>query len=171
MRLDVSKALVSEGAAVPFACTISLPDTTVLGEAVVFPEPAALFGSYASVGDAVHIQGVMRFSAHARCMRCLREALLPLETALDALYTLTPDRDNPDLYRYDGAWIDLSDLVADAAHLALPMQLHCGEDCKGLCPVCGENRNLNQCSCRMEAETKHPFAALQQLLNKDESEV
>lgn len=171
MRLNVSKALVSQGNAVPFEVAFSLPDTMVLGEAVHFPEPAALHGTYASVGDVIHIQGVMRFVARARCMRCLQEALRSFETTFDAMYTLTPDPDNPDLYRYDGAWVDLSDLAADTAQLALPMQLHCSEDCKGLCPLCGENRNLNQCSCRMEAETKHPFAALQQLLNKDESEV
>jgi uncharacterized protein len=35
-------------------------------------------------------------------------------------------------------------------YLALPMKPLCREDCKGLCPICGVNRNRETCSCRSE---------------------
>jgi len=31
--------------------------------------------------------------------------------------------------------------------LAVPLKLVCKSDCKGLCPVCGKNRNVEPCSC------------------------
>ena len=34
--------------------------------------------------------------------------------------------------------------------LSLPMQRLCRAGCKGICPVCGQNRNLSQCQCQAE---------------------
>jgi len=31
--------------------------------------------------------------------------------------------------------------------LTLPTRTLCQEDCKGLCPYCGNNRNLASCEC------------------------
>ena len=42
-----------------------------------------------------------------------------------------------------------------------------GEDCKGLCPVCGCDLNTVQCSCVREKEKENPFSALEQLLYHD----
>lgn len=171
MRLDVSKALVAEGTGIPFSGELTLPDTSLMDETVTYPRPAQASGTYTSVGDAIHVKGMLRFVASSPCMRCLKESEHEIETELDAMFVLTPDADNPDLYVYDGAWIDLTCMAADAALMALPMQWHCREDCEGLCPVCGADRNTSPCSCRMELPDKHPFSALQQLLTKDESEV
>jgi len=35
--------------------------------------------------------------------------------------------------------------------LALPMQRVCSEVCKGICPVCGKNRNETRCDCKIES--------------------
>ena len=43
--------------------------------------------------------------------------------------------------------IDLGDVIREQFYLALPMKPLCREDCKGLCPVCGVNRNREACSC------------------------
>jgi len=171
MRLDVSKALAAEGEEIPFAGTLDLPGTEVLGEAVTFPVPAELTGSYASVGETVHLRGNMAFTAASRCSLCLKPVKEAFHTSFDAVFSLSKDPGNPDLYAYDGAWIDPAAMAEDAAQLALPMRWLCARDCQGLCPHCGADRNTTSCTCRMEAETKHPFSALQQLLTEDESEV
>ena len=48
-------------------------------------------------------------------------------------------------YRDDA--IDLAGLMREQFYLALPMKPLCTDDCKGLCPQCGTNRNVSQCSC------------------------
>lgn len=171
MRLDVSKALVSEGEGFPFNVEVSLPPASLLGEPVEYAIPAKLRGFCTSVGNEIHLRGEMSFVAKSRCVLCLKDADKAFSTSFDAAFSLAPDPKNPDLYVYDGAWVDPLDMAADAALLALPMQWRCADDCMGLCPVCGVDRNVISCSCRMEMQSKHPFSALQQLLTEDESEV
>ena len=46
--------------------------------------------------------------------------------------------------------LDLSELVRQAILLALPLTPLCKQDCAGLCPVCGNNRNLDPCTCEAD---------------------
>lgn len=171
MRLDVSKALVAEGNEIPFAGEVHLPDVLMFGEVISFSGPAKLKGAYTSVGESIRLYGNMRFVACAHCSLCLTPVTESYDIPFDALYVLTPNPENPDLYIYDGAWIDPSDMAADAALLALPMQWRCAKTCKGLCSVCGADRNHTLCSCRIEGAGKQPFSVLKPLLVDDESEV
>ena len=124
-----------------------------------------------AIGDSVQVRGEMEFTASARCALCLKEASRAMKTTFDAVFALAPNPDNPDLYLYEGKELDLTDMATDAATLALPMQWRCRPDCKGLCPVCGADRNLTSCSCRQDSGKENPFAVLQQLMTEDESEV
>src|SRR5205814_8075012 len=49
---------------------------------------------------------------------------------------------------YEGVGLELNDVLREFVLLALPMQRLCSENCKGICPECGQNRNQNECSCR-----------------------
>ncbi|MDR0929371.1 MAG: DUF177 domain-containing protein [Oscillospiraceae bacterium] len=167
MRLDVSKALAAEGEEIPFSGEVSLQDAQALGEAVAFPAPAQIQGFFATVGEAMHVRGSLSFTARARCVNCLSETQRPMTAEFDAMFALTPDPTDPDLYLYDGAWIDLADMALDSAALALPMRWLCGDDCKGLCPICGANLNETGCSCPVEALDAHPLSALRELITED----
>ena len=50
-------------------------------------------------------------------------------------------------YRLGQNEIDITIDVRDALLLALPLRLLCSDDCRGLCPVCGENLNTGTCRC------------------------
>jgi len=63
--------------------------------------------------------------------------------------------------------IDIRQDVTDALILALPGRLICQENCKGLCPRCGINRNLNDCQCEDE-KTDSRWEALRNLSFDDE---
>jgi uncharacterized protein len=52
---------------------------------------------------------------------------------------------------YEGDGLELNDVLREFVFLALPMQRVCGESCKGICPVCGQNRNQQECGCQTEA--------------------
>jgi uncharacterized protein len=52
------------------------------------------------------------------------------------------------LAEYRDDKIDLTDVVREQLYLALPMKPLCREECKGLCPVCGVNRNRETCTCQ-----------------------
>lgn len=49
--------------------------------------------------------------------------------------------------------IDISEDVYEYAELSVPMKILCSEDCKGLCPICGKNLNIEKCNCHLEKNT------------------
>jgi uncharacterized protein len=61
----------------------------------------------------------------------------------------TPDGEEAvGIAEYRDDKIDLTEVVREQLYLALPMKPLCREDCKGLCPVCGVNRNRETCTCQ-----------------------
>jgi len=60
---------------------------------------------------------------------------------------------------YSGVGIALAEVVAEQVILSLPMKMVCRTDCLGLCPVCGADRNHENCKCP-PPEAGSPFAAL-----------
>ncbi len=96
------------------------------------------------------------------CMRCLEHA--DRAVAVDAREVDQPgggeDLSSPYL---DGDELDLGAWARDALALALPAQIVCSEDCRGLCGICGENLNLAGAGHRHEAEPDPRWAALREL--------
>jgi DUF177 domain-containing protein len=74
------------------------------------------------------------------CQRCLEPAALHVDA--DAREVEQPGGGDELSSPYvDGPELDLHAWARDALALALPSQIVCREDCAGLCPVCGANRN------------------------------
>ena len=104
------------------------------------------------------------------CGACLKPATLTLSVPINAVYVVgdeeTGDPDDDDLEAeedvlvYDGVLLDLRPLVREQLILAIPMSPRCKESCRGLCPVCGEDRNLTSCGHKVGELEESPFAAL-----------
>jgi uncharacterized protein len=60
---------------------------------------------------------------------------------------------------FQGSEIQLDRLVLEQISLGLPVQPLCREDCRGLCPRCGVDRNVESCSCA-PVRSPSPFAVL-----------
>ena len=56
---------------------------------------------------------------------------------------------------FSGTQLAIGDVLREQFLLALPMKALCRVDCKGLCPVCGANRNQNTCNCSGEVFSPH----------------
>ncbi len=89
----------------------------------------------------------------APCDRCLTPVDVPIRidlerelTGPEAEKSEDPEEDESteDL---EGHSLDAEALLLKEISLAWPMKILCREDCKGLCPVCGANRNEKQCGC------------------------
>jgi uncharacterized protein len=99
---------------------------------------ARLDVSRTTTGYALRLRYGLRLEGP--CMRCLEGAADQL--SIDAREVDQPgggdDLRSPYL---DGEELDLKSWARDALVLALPAQIRCGPDCRGLCSVCGENLN------------------------------
>ena len=109
------------------------------------------------------------------CARCVEPVPLPLSGEFDLLFrpeeadanpgehAITPDETEIGYYQESG--LSLEDVVREQVLLSLPGRTLCKEDCKGLCPRCGQNLNLATCSCG-EAPANPQWNALADLASK-----
>jgi uncharacterized protein len=108
----------------------------------------------------------MRFVAHVDgpCMRCLDDADVSVEVdAREVDQPRTADEELTSPYIADDE-LELVRWAHDALALALPIQLLCRPDCRGLCPVCGVSLNdADPAEHRHEAEPDPRWAKLREL--------
>lgn len=95
-----------------------------------------------------------------KCGRCLEPFQVPVDSAFDLLFLPASeavggadeeiDAADVGVSFYQDDVIDLADVIREQLYLALPMKPLCRQDCLGLCPVCGQNRNTTPCTCKTE---------------------
>lgn len=134
------------------------------------------------MGEDVLCEGTVEGEVRVECSRCgsryplgLREAFrLALEPARNRI-PADPESaealarsglclgDEIEAGWFRGTEIELDAYFAELVALGLPVQPVCREDCRGLCPVCGADRNAAECDCVGVAEGEQresPFAVL-----------
>lgn len=89
------------------------------------------------------------------CDRCTEEYQKEIHTIFKHIYLIGEKHDDKydeevTYLSFDADKIDIINEVVDYAKLAVPMKNLCNEDCKGLCPICGKNLNVEQCNCKLE---------------------
>ena len=96
------------------------------------------------------------------CVRCLEDA--GRSVAVDAREVDQPGGGEELASPYlEDQQLDVAGWARDALVLALPAQIVCSDDCKGLCPVCGENLNQAGPEHQHEPEPDPRWAALREL--------
>ena len=113
-----------------------------------FVEPAHVEFELRGVDRGVHIAGAIDADIVADCNRCLEEVKIHLH--LDVDERIAPGENGDPLAESNvltGERLDLADLVRQLTTTALPMGVLCSEECRGLCPQCGRNRNTSGCTC------------------------
>jgi uncharacterized protein len=97
-------------------------------------------------------------------VRCLKSFNQYLKWQLTELYSFPEKADaDAELILPEDLYLDLRPVFRDYALLEIPMNPICKTDCKGLCPVCGEDFNLRDCGHRPDAESS-PFSNLKDML-------
>ena len=124
-----------------------------------------------NTGGEIRVQGRFTGTFEADCDRCLALAMYPLDNSFDLFYRPPPaieadeikiDEGEAEIGFYEGMGLELADVIKEQILLALPIKRICREDCKGICPVCGANRNEAACDCH-EKPADDRWAALKNL--------
>jgi len=126
----------------------------------------------ANTDGELRIQGRLTVEMAAQCDRCLARARFPLEAGFDLFYRpmsfiardeeVQIDEGEAEIGFYENGGIEMEDILREQVLLALPMQRVCSEACKGICPLCGRNRNETECDCRI-SNTDDRWGALRKL--------
>ena len=129
--------------------------------------------------DKAHFRlvGSLATTLELPCGRCLEPFTLPVEASFDLRYQPHAansgegereiEEDDLSTAFYENETIDLGELMREQFYLALPMKPLCGENCLGLCTLCGTNLNRETCSCRRDWED--PRLAVLKVLKKPDA--
>ena len=166
MRLDLRPILRTPGASLPFQFELDLSGLDFYGEKP-FAHPVRVGGTVRNMAGALSLEGTAETTLELACDRCLkpfvRELALPVSTLLAEELE---DEENDEIVLLEDGAVDLDEVFTTALVLSMDAKHLCSEDCKGLCPTCGADLNQGPCGCRKEPDPR--FAALAQLLDKDE---
>jgi uncharacterized protein len=108
-------------------------------------------------GEEVRVHGKVDTTLETECDRCLGRATFPVAAQFDLFYKpveadatadeIAIDEGEAEMGFYELPGLVLEDILREQLLLQLPMQRICSEGCKGICPVCGANRNESVCGC------------------------
>lgn len=126
--------------------------------------------------DAAAVKVSGRLTAHLQieCDRCLKFVEFPVDAPFSVQYVTEEDEraqhavelteEELNFIVFDGDALDIDELIAEELQLAVPAHVLCKDDCEGLCPVCGLNRNTVDCGCETP-EVDPRWAGLKKLVN------
>jgi len=121
------------------------------------------------------VDGWVELTLELSCNRCLKTFEQPMHVNFEEQFYPTVDVitglpldpfDEDEIFPIDAHHeVDLTEAVRQNVLLALPMVTICQEDCKGLCPQCGQDLNLGSCECKPEMDAR--LSVLKQLLQNE----
>ena len=170
MRLDIRHIFEIEGETLSFDHSFAFEDVE-LGGIHPFHKPVHVIGKVENRAGIVSVRYTAEYLFEALCDRC--QADVAEAHCEDFEHTLMlethTDRYSDDVIVVPDAVLDLDELVRADILLAVPAKILCREDCKGLCPDCGQNLNEGDCGC--QHTTIDPrFTKLLELMSQDESD-
>ncbi len=105
----------------------------------------------------IRLKGRLSGRVKVPCARCVEPVEIPLACEFDLIFrpmgadSGTGERaisaPETEIGYYQKDSLALEDVLREQVLLSLPVRTLCKPDCKGLCPRCGANRNLQSCSC------------------------
>ena len=163
MKIELLQLLKHEGTAVPLRNVEFSPEQLEIdGDDAALAEPVVISGEFTNLGSGVisfHAEGT--YMLKLQCARCLREFSRRFPCVIQEVFREPEDWED---FLTDGM-IDVTAIVRHGILLSMEPRYLCREDCKGLCPQCGQD--LNQDPCRCEPETDPRLSVLKQLLKDD----
>ena len=154
----------------PVAVSFEVPFTldALDREPLLEISPARLSGAVSRIERGFLLDARCAFEGKLECSRCLAAYPFAVDEPFALVLTERPtsppdmrelERDDLDLSLYEGNEVDVAPIAEERIQMSIPMKPLCREDCRGLCPRCGADRNLGSCGCTTE-EPDPRWAAL-----------
>ncbi len=132
---------------------LELKEFTLDGNVYSFVSKNPVHLTITNMGNRkVKVEAVTKLSLNIPCNRCLED----VETFFDINISKNLDFNDTDKDRIkeldeanyiSGNNLDVDLMIYDEIVIEFPLSVLCKEDCKGLCKVCGTNKNRNTCDC------------------------
>lgn len=107
-------------------------------------------------GNHVKAKGKIKTAVSLQCVRCLEEFELKVNSSFDVILfpaymvdsgNMSLGSDEMEYIFFEDNKINLIKILVEQVNLFIPYNPVCNDDCKGICPNCGENLNYEDCMC------------------------
>ena len=118
-------------------------------EAVPLSEEGILYLEVTRTENEILVRGDLQAEFSAQCSRCLDPVTCQVEEGIERIYSWDPEMlEDPEVepVSHNDGSLSILDAVREAVILSIPTVPLCDGNCMGLCPVCGINRNRENCS-------------------------
>ena len=166
MELYVAEALKQVGEPFSFSLSERMEPLSYGQRDVVFASDVRLSGSYVFDGAGFSVEANGEAVLVQQCARCAKAFDEPVTFPVVERFSKSAEPESDDMYPYAGDRLDLTRAVLDNLLLHMPLTSVCRPDCKGLCPICGADRNVTECSCQ-PIQQAGPFAGLAALTDEE----
>jgi len=160
MLLNVKKILETPGESIPFACELDFTQLELFYE-YPLQTPVFISGRVCNRAGMLELHCHVDYMLDTKCARCLK----PLQVSRSAdilrpMATHVENEEDDEILIIENDCVDLRAVVEETLIFDADLVHLCSEDCKGLCPVCGNDQNVSPCSCCVEADdgAANPFA-------------
>ena len=151
MRIRVANAIRQTGEPFSFEAAEQFPDQAFGERTISFAQPLTVSGSYVYDGKAFTVEGKAEAFINTNCARCTKPFVERIAFSFTERFVKGEEESiDSETYPYSGDELLLDKAVLDNLFLELPIASVCQQDCKGLCPVCGVDRNTTTCDCTIE---------------------
>lgn len=153
-RLDLRELSLKGGQRAERSFEVDLDSVELGGQTYqVVPKPEGVVVRVDRAAGGFLVTVRVAATVYGSCMRCLKEVVLDIEAEQQEFAPTTQDRwEEADVSPYiDDLVVDVPALAREALVLALPVKILCRPECEGLCPICGEDRNVVGCKCEVRS--------------------
>lgn len=149
-KLDLYDVFTSQGKKISESLTLDMPKMDIAGISYEISDDSALDVKIENTEqNRAYLTGEGSINLNIPCSRCL--TLTPIKLKLsferELLSSEIRGADDEEYGCIEGNILDIYELIKEEALINMPSKVLCREDCKGLCPVCGANRNETECNC------------------------
>ena len=153
--IDLTENIANKGVTTQFSGTFNLPS-----DLLSYPESQLQYVTVdfdvTAVDDEIDLVGEIVCKVNGFCDKCLDKVSTSITLTFEQTFykDVAPDED---CYIYENSLLDATKAICDEILLSMPTQLLCKDDCLGLCPKCGVNKNKQQCDCDTTRENAFSF--------------
>lgn len=143
MRIEVDK--ISSETEIELEEDINASEWDLDSFDIKFIDNIHLFCSFLRVGKEIIVNAEVLTKRDIVCSRCLEEFKQEDKYNFKLFYNVASL----------GDYLDVDKDLREEIILNFPMKVLCKPDCKGLCPQCGANLNIEKCDCNGETENSN----------------
>lgn len=152
MLVNLSDVFISEGRQVSMEVPLEMTSFESRMGCFEIEEKTPVSFTFSNIeAGKAKVEGGVRLRLKTSCDRCLADVSTVLELQFERVVTspeVSGDEDiADDLSFMESYQMNTETFVYNEIIGNWPVKILCKEDCKGLCPVCGQNRNERDCGC------------------------